>query len=243
MKKITTLFAICIACVACHKRNDGHTALNLVSHFPLSTGLYDINGYSYDVAITEPKASSSYNYILNGKVDSCIHLIDNAYVECNDNLFVKYVSEYHKIQNYSVSFWCKINDMTNTIVSLYTSSLKYQNDIGIDIKQDSLRMRYANLYKSGLFDPSVITKSFPFNKFNWNNIIVVCDNTNYYVYLNGNEILSYGRKITNSADYLEKLTFGNITSAGSVYMYLDELNVWNYAISPTEATNYYNSTK
>ena len=48
----------------------------------------------------------------------------------------------------------------------------------------------------------------------------------------------------NPTPYLYRLILGNYNSnTSNLYMYLDDLNVWNYTILGTDVTNYYNSTK
>ena len=94
-----------------------------------------------------------------------------------------------------------------------------------------------------MFDPKYITKTIVFNKFDWNNIIIISNSTNYHVYLNGIKIFDYGRKITTTESYLKRLIFGDSSTLNSLYLNVDDINIWNYPITETDAINYYNSTK
>ncbi len=244
MKILAMLITICITCVSCHKKENGNLAPNLVTNYTCNSSLIDKNNYSYFATLGKAKVSSSFAFIPNGKVDSCIQLSDNAYIDCDDNLFSNYQSEYRNVRNFSVSFWCKINDMTGNIAQLYRSSINgADDDFNITIENDSLSIRCINLFKVGLFDPKYITKTIVFNKFDWNNIIVISNSTNYHVYLNGIKIFDYGRKITTTESYLKRLIFGDSSTLNSLYLNVDDINIWNYPITETDAINYYNSTK
>ena len=243
MKNLTILFTICIACIACHKRNDGHLAPNLNSRFTFdSLSFADFNGYSTQLSAFP---LSSVAFVPNGKVNECLNLIGNANLECYENLFKNYKTEYEHVHEYSVSFWFKINDISGSdAMNIFESRIKNNGveslDFRILLDNDSLFIGHLD---EGSFPIPFATKSFAFNKFDWNNIAVVVGNNTYSVYLNGIETYN-GNRNMNPTPYLYRLILGNYNSnTSNLYMYLDDLNVWNYTILGTDVTNYYNSTK
>ena len=76
MKNLTIIFAICIYCISCHKRNDGHLAPNLHSRFTFdSLSFADFNGYS-----TQSSAfpSTSFAFAPSGKVTFILFIFSDC---------------------------------------------------------------------------------------------------------------------------------------------------------------------
>lgn len=245
MKNSIILFIIAITCFACEKKEDG-SGFKLVSHFTLDSTRTDKNGYSTNASVVlHGTLGSSIDEPNNvGKVGSCLNLLRTATLECRDNLFFNYKSEYHKAKDYSVSVWIKINDQSGQDPNiLYCSSedttlIAAINFLGIGLRNDSLVMAH---YDKNIIPGFIKFQSIAFNKSDWNNIVVVC-NANYNVYLNS-VLVSTAPRTTSGKQFLNFIQIGNDILNAGIYMYVDELMVYNYPISETDVLNYYNATK
>lgn len=246
MKNIKILLAICIACIACEKKDDG-SGYKLVSHFTLDSTLSDKNNYSSDGWL-----NTSGQFTPNGKVGSCINLSIDEEFDLGTNLFYNFKSEYRKLKTYSVSFWFKINDMTGTESKTFfiSRSVDVYNNPYLDaeyfllkIKNDSLIIGKPRDIPENPIIPIILEKdkSTTLNPFNWNNIIMIFNNNDIKLYLNGNLVYTVER-INSQYLYLNLLSFGNMLT-GRLNMRLDDVHVYNYPISESEVINYYNSTK
>jgi hypothetical protein len=246
MKKLTILFAICIALFACEKKDDGN-GYKLISHFSLDSTRIDKNNYSTNAIVALNGSLSSFVDEPNGigKVGSCLNLLHAATLECRENLFFNYKSEYRKIKDYSISFWFKIRDRTGEDPNIFYCS---SNDttihflgpdfLGIALRNDSLVIAHPD---RNIIPGFIKFKSITFNKIDWNHVVVTC-NSNYNVYLNGSLIYTASR-ITSGNQYLNFVQIGNAYLNAGIYMYVDELMVYNHPISSIDVTNYYNATK
>ncbi|HUM52482.1 MAG TPA: hypothetical protein PK431_11735 [Chitinophagales bacterium] len=246
MKNLTIIFAICIACLACEKKDDG-TGYKLVSHFTFDSTFTDKNHFSHDVQIVaNAGAGSIYDFNVNGKIGSCINLLGNGHIHCEKNLFANYASEYEKAKEYTVSFWMKINDISGTgLLNILETHSSFNIgtttlDLGISLKNDSLLIKH---YDYSVVGNPLTENIVDINTNDWNNIIAIFNSKAYVILINGVEVYYARRDITNN-QFLNTLYIGNDENINAgLYMYADELMVYNYALTPTEATNYYNSTK
>jgi len=244
MKYLKIVFAICIACIACEKKTF-ELPIQLNSIFTLDSTRSDKNNISSDVDIVFNNTTSSAVDMPNGigKVGSCISLLGSTTVSCNNNLFKNNSLQYGKLQYFSCSFWFKVNDMygleaKKLFQSIATGGTTADEDFYMKLKNDSLILEHT--------DYSVLPNKFhrnsiALNTYLWSNIIITYDE-NYNVYLNGNLTYTIKRNIEEQQN-LRYLIFGNDYINVGLYMYLDEINVWNYPINSTEVINYYNATK
>lgn len=236
----------CIACSACEKKEDG-SGFKLVSHFTLDSTYSDKNSYSSNAKVFLHGTLGSYIDEPNGtgKIGACLNLLRTTTLECSNNLFYNYKSEYHKAKDYSISVWIKINDNSGSDPNIFYSStddtttqIVGPDFLGIALRNDSLVIAHPD---KNVFPGFIKFQAIVFHKTDWNNIVVVCNN-NYNIYLNG--ILVYtASRITSGKQYLNFVQIGNAILDAGLYMFADELMVYNYPISTTEILNYYNSTK
>jgi|JI6StandDraft_1071083.scaffolds.fasta_scaffold20701_4 hypothetical protein len=238
MKNLAILITICIACVACEKKDNEEFGYKFKTHFTLDSVYSDRNNYTPNIkeinTIANP--NNSFNFIGTGKVDGCLKLTGSAYIECS-KLFSNFLTleKVDSLKKYSISFWFKINDVSNS-AKIFTSNDRAGGGLDIYIS-DSLVLNYLNTNIS----VNHINKKFaPVNN-DWNNIIIVYNSTSFSLYFNGVEV--YSDNSITKISYLSSFYFGNRNESSNLFMNLDDINIWNYPITSTEVINYYNATK
>ncbi|MFN8282387.1 MAG: hypothetical protein U0U67_04190 [Chitinophagales bacterium] len=233
MKTFNNLFLLCVLFSACKKPTAIKPDPLYETIYTFDNTLADKNNYSD--TIRNLRYATDYRYVSDGKVNSCMQLY-NADINLTD-YFNLPVTKTTNPLNYSISCWIKLVDKTNYNYlfgcSFWSATPNFKNvEIGGTISQQRTD---DSLY---ILNGTTITNfGFLCNIHTWNNLTIVLSTANITYYINGIEVFKDFRHQPNSG--LFRLLVQSINAITNV----DDLHLWNYAITEQQVKDYYNSTK
>jgi len=167
------------------------------------------------------------------KVGSCISFDGNSYLDAGNNSTLNFTSS-----DFTISVWIKANTTTGTIVERGLS----QTD-GYTLMFDP----YVHLltHQSGTY--TYCRSQNPVGVGTWTHWVAVRQGSNIRLYRNGVEDVPYTggtcTSISNPVSSTRSLTIGKGNTWGSVNGTIDEVRIYNRALSDAEIQAIYNATK
>jgi hypothetical protein len=155
----------------------------------------------------------------------------------NDNVLVQMDSNLAPIGKsyYSYSIWFQGNPGDGILMQIFT---------GTFINLSNYDLGYSNSYVNFNHFPFVTNIQSPFTtpQFTWTNVVVVVNQLVDSVHFFRNGFFWYSGAISSLEPSAGLLSFGAvINGAGAFKGKLDDIGIWNRALSPQEITNLYNS--
>ena len=141
------------------------------------------------------------------------------------------------IQNiFSISYWIKTtNNDTSKGVAGFTTSTGMRKEVYMS--SGKIRMFYNNYY--------AITSGTSVNDGNWHYVVGTYDGTTPLVYIDGvNNALGSATSVTVSTPNIFRIGQIMLAAGGSLYFFngtIDEVHIWNRALSDEEVSNLYGS--
>jgi hypothetical protein len=210
----------------------------LVGWWPFDGNANDLsgnnhNGTSYFVTNTTNRNNQNNSALMfNG-----IELGNGSTIEINDTILNIGQSQY------SISIWFSPNNLTQITRSLFNTNPHTGIAIGFNDNNAPGYCSYgigpAITYWSTLYNHG------PFNNFipgNWYHVILVKNGTNYYQYINGILDNSITEHTAANFNYPVTIRFSGISSQYQIFDgKLDDIGIWNRALTQQEITNLFNS--
>ena len=192
----------------------------LVGYWPFNGNANDTSGNVNNGTVNRAALTSDRF----GNLNSAYSFLQNQTITVPDN------TSFHLTQNLSISIWvyCLANGQT---------LIRKGYDYGIDI--GNITDTQSGLYPI-FFTPNLFTQS-PLKLNTWNHIVAVRNNSSRFVYING--ILN--STLNNSTSFA---ITNNLLTIGSwngepINAKLDDIGIWNRALTQDEITNLYYSEK
>jgi hypothetical protein len=190
----------------------------LVGYWPFNGNANDTSGNVNNGTVNRAALTSDRF----GNLNSAYSFLQNQTITVPDN------TSFHLTQNLSISIWvyCLANGQT---------LIRKGYDYGIDI--GNITDTQSGLYPI-FFTPNLFTQS-PLKLNTWNHIVAVRNNSSRFVYING--ILN--STLNNSTSFA---ITNNLLTIGSwngepINAKLDDIGIWNRALTQDEITNLYYS--
>lgn len=213
----------------------------------LLTGLisyYKLDGNSNDSIGSNNGTDTAISYSTSyGKINQ-----GASFNGTNSTIAIGTLSSYSFIQNtgnFSISFWCKINSTSNQCIILgNNAATTVQKGLYIFQNRGTLELAVTNGI-SGDFTIDLVLSTF-FTDTNWHYIIITSDYSSNLVaiYKDGALYISAGmhNRSLPTGNSSQNLAFGYSTGYSGYFYngYLDEVGIWNRALSSTEVTQLYN---
>jgi hypothetical protein len=240
MKQLFTL----VLCVVIHTQVHSQSVPSyvptngLVGWWPFDGNANDLsgnnhNGTSYFVTNTTNRNNQNNSALMfNG-----IELGNGSTIEINDTILNIGQSQY------SISIWFSPNNLTQITRTLFNTNPHTGIAIGFNDNNAPGYCSYgigpAITYWSTLYNHG------PFNNFipgNWYHVILVKNGTNYYQYINGILDNSITEPTAANFNYPVTIRFSGISSQYQIFDgKLDDIGIWNRALTQQEITNLYNA--
>lgn len=153
-------------------------------------------------------------------------------------------------QDFSISVWCKLQTpfIYTTFNLVELGVLDNTTYGGFALRLDQNNNSYGNdMYQFyGLTSSDIHSPSYNFNSVNqWNNITITKNNEVYKLYLNGQLVAT--TNISGIIDYSNAvLQFGNKQNINNNIVgerILDDIGIWNRALTPAEVSQLYNQNQ
>ena len=210
-------------------------------------GWWPFNGNAND------ESGNAYNGTVNGAALTTDRLgaTNSAYSFNGNSAFIQTpTSAVNFPSGFTISVWAKVlGANTNTNCSfgcaefLVTKGDDGQSGrISIQYSQDTGGETFA-----GVTDYSLAVNSltqYPFPQPNWHHVVYTFDNTNYKIYLDG-LLMNTIASTTAIPNLASDIVFGKMPNNTSYPYYfngyLDDIGIWNHALTPGEITNLYSA--
>ena len=210
-------------------------------------GWWPFNGNAND------ESGNAYNGTVNGAALTTDRLgaTNSAYSFNGNSAFIQTpTSAVNFPSGFTISVWAKVlGANTNTNCSfgcaefLVTKGDDGQSGrISIQYSQDTGGETFA-----GATDYSLALNSltqYPFPQPNWHHVVYTFDNTNYKIYLDG-LLMNTIASTTAIPNLASDIVFGKMPNNTSYPYYfngyLDDIGIWNHALTPGEITNLYSA--
>ena len=210
-------------------------------------GWWPFNGNAND------ESGNAYNGTVNGAALTTDRLgaTNSAYSFNGNSAFIQTpTSAVNFPSGFTISVWAKVlGANTNTNCSfgcaefLVTKGDDGQSGrISIQYSQDTGGETFA-----GATDYSLSVSSltqYPFPQPNWHHVVYTFDNTNYKIYLDG-LLMNTIASTTAIPNLASDIVFGKMPNNTSYPYYfngyLDDIGIWNHALTPGEITNLYSA--
>jgi hypothetical protein len=209
----------------------------LVGYWPFSGNANDESGNGNNGTVNGATLTTD-RY---GNANSAYNFITNSDIIQNQNFNMT-------SQNFTISVWAKL--LTTYSYTLFNvvefGPIDNTTIGGFSLRIDQNNSVYGNnMYQIyGITNNEIHSDSYEFNLLNiWNNIIFTKDGENTRLYLNGQLISSNidAGTISYANSWLQFGNKGNINNNLVGSRLIDDIGIWNRALTQQEITNLYNS--
>ena len=210
----------------------------LVGYWPFNGNANDMSGNGHNGTVNGATLATDRF----GNTNSAYSFITNSDIIQNEKFDIT-------TQNFTISVWCKVLTTFKyvgfNIVEF--GPIDHITSGGFSLGLDQNDSAYGNnMYKLiGVANNTVYSQSLDFNSINkWNNFIFSKDDGIINLYLNGQLLNSkIDSEIINYANsYLQFGNYANINNNLVGNRLIDDIGIWNRALTQAEITALYNST-
>lgn len=156
---------------------------------------------------------------------------------------VPHASNLNLTSSLSIGMWISPNSVSNynTLLTKSTGTTTINYDLSLG-STGALRFAYNNATNCGVTTPVVVSSTATITPNNWNYVTVTLSGTALTFYING---ISAGTgTITNLCGSVTgNLTLGKDRGTNYYNGYIDEVAIWNRALTPSEVQQIYLGTK
>jgi len=200
----------------------------LVAYYPFNGNANDETGNGNNGAVNGATLTSDRD----GNIESAYNFDESSWIETSETFSTS-------AQNASVCAWfyCNIDisSMTAQIISINTSTSEHSLQLEISANNA--------LYFNALPYDQTITPVNTFEYDSWNFVVGTFDGTTETIYVNGQKVTEKNR--TGDFSIInQKINFGRQTFPTADYWYgkIDDVGVWNRALTEQEIQNLYSSS-